>query len=432
MGRPKGNSVWPPRYRRHVSGQARVTIPGVGDVYLGTFGTEESWNRYHRAIAETKCKGSVGTGSTHATITLTEVCAGYLNYLLARTYSSPSAKQTSMHNAKSAILTIRNHISQCNASDLKPLLVEGFLERLVEVPYRESHTHNGSRKRTRSNINRILWYLKDMYRWAAKNDLIDGSVYYSLLSVKPIRPGQTGARETPPIEAVEDWIVEATLPYMAVTPAAMIRLQRLTGMRSGEICIMRAIDLDTSKQVWEYRPTHHKTAYLNHKKVVKIGPKAQEIVKPYLSTDLNAFLFRPGVAMSFRQESKRANARMNPRELDSKRRSFRKMHPNRPQMKFRTHYTSHALRQAVVNGADRADAAAHLQQPSIKPSIRLIPRWHPHQLRHSFATEVSHATGDSLKVAGAALGHADERSTRRYVKHDNSLSAVVDVLKQIG
>src|SRR5689334_11922448 len=40
-----------PSYRRHVSGRAPVRLNGR-DIYLGTFGTEESRRNYDRVIAE--------------------------------------------------------------------------------------------------------------------------------------------------------------------------------------------------------------------------------------------------------------------------------------------------------------------------------------------------------------------------------------------
>ncbi len=53
---------------------------------------------------------------------------------------------------------------------------------------------------------------------------------------------------------VEDSTVEATLPYLSAVVADMIRLQRLTGMRPGEVCAVRPCDVDRSEEVWTYRP----------------------------------------------------------------------------------------------------------------------------------------------------------------------------------
>ena len=45
---------------------------------------------------------------------------------------------------------------------------------------------------------------------------------------------------------------------------AMIQLQRLTGMRPGEVVIMRTADIDTTGSVWHYLPASHKTEHHGH------------------------------------------------------------------------------------------------------------------------------------------------------------------------
>jgi hypothetical protein len=80
----------------------------------------------------------------------------------------------------------------------------------------------------------------------------------------------------------------------------MVQFQRHTGMRPGELVIMRSMDLDTSGQVWLYRPGSdqgpqgkHKMAWRGHGKTIALGPKAQEILKPWLRLNLAEYLFQP-------------------------------------------------------------------------------------------------------------------------------------------
>ena len=47
---------------------------------------------------------------------------------------------------------------------------------------------------------------------------------------------------------------------------------------------MRPIDIDLSTgEVWKYKPQHHKNAHRGHDRTILIGPRAQEIIRPYLS-----------------------------------------------------------------------------------------------------------------------------------------------------
>src|SRR5262249_50878270 len=153
----------------------------------------------------------------------------------------------------------------------------------------------------------------------------------------------------------------------------MIQMQLLTGMRPGEVVIMRAIDLDTRGAVWLYRPGsdaedgRHKTAHHGHWRVIAIGPRAQEGLKPFLRTDLHAYLFEPAEALD------------NP-----KWRAARKAGPR---------YTVNSYRQAVGRGCERAyPVPDHLRRIAGKVERRAairawraanVPYWHPHQLRHT-------------------------------------------------
>ena len=72
---------------------------------------------------------------------------------------------------------------------------------------------------------------------------------------------------------------------------ALVRLQRLTGARAGELVIMRGRNLDTSGKVWLYRPDTHKSAHCGFDRVIDIGPRGQAIIKPFLKPDVEAYLF---------------------------------------------------------------------------------------------------------------------------------------------
>ena len=50
-------------------------------------------------------------------------------------------------------------------------------------------------------------------------------------------------------------------PSVSRPVKAMIELQRLTGMRPGEVGTMRACDIDTTGKVWLYRPATHKSMH---------------------------------------------------------------------------------------------------------------------------------------------------------------------------
>jgi integrase len=60
----------------------------------------------------------------------------------------------------------------------------------------------------------------------------------------------------------------------------MVEVQALTGMRPGEVWCMTTGQIDRSGDVWLYIPTRHKTVDLGRDRVIPLGPRAQEVLKP--------------------------------------------------------------------------------------------------------------------------------------------------------
>src|SRR5881397_417600 len=87
----------------------------------------------------------------------------------------------------------------------------------------------------------------------------------------------------------------------------MTQTQYLTGARAGELLKLRAVDLDTTGPVWRYEPGDHKNAHRGQGRAILFGPRAQEILRPYMSTrPVNECLFSPEEAEREWRAAKRA------------------------------------------------------------------------------------------------------------------------------
>ena len=57
---------------------------------------------------------------------------------------------------------------------------------------------------------------------------------------------------------------------------------------------MRTCDIDRTGDVWVYEPHTHKNEHHGHPRKIAIGPKAQEILEPFLKPNRReAYLFSP-------------------------------------------------------------------------------------------------------------------------------------------
>lgn len=263
-------------------------------------------------------------------------------------------------NIKHAIGHLRDHCGQFPADQVTPSVVKAMRETMVNAKRR-----NGKPLLSRPTIDKRVSKIRRMFKWAASEEIVSASVWHGLQAVEPLKPGRTVAPEREPVKPAPMRHVEAVLPLVPVPVAAMIRLQLLTGMRPTEVCIMRACDLDTSAAVWVYQPHFHKTQHHGKERRIPLGPKAQGIIRDFLTRDMTAFLFR----------SSHHKASL-PR------------------------YTRDSYYQSVMRACQRAN----------------VRRWSPGQLRHNAATVIRAAHG--LEAAKVILGHAKIETTQVYAEAD--------------
>lgn len=126
------------------------------------------------------------------------------------------------------------------------------------------------------------------------------------MTVEGLRKGRSNAKESKKVLPVSDDIVEKTLQFVGQHVAGMIRFQRYTGARSSEVCTMRPCDIDRSGEIWQYRPVHHKTGYLEYVRIVPIGKKTQKVLEPYLrDCKPDETVFSPSRSMAYRYRALR-------------------------------------------------------------------------------------------------------------------------------
>jgi integrase len=302
----------------------------------------------------------------------------YLDF--ARTYYLDASKQPGreVENVKRALTHLVDVYPTLPPEEFGPLKLKEVREAMIKTGL------------SRGVINQRVGVIKRMFKWAASEELVPVNVYHGLQSVDGLKRGRSEAKETDPIVAIAEAHVYAVLPHATPVVAAMIELQLLTCMRSGELVIMRPMDLETTGKIWQYRPATHKTAYRGHQRVVAIGPRGQEIIKPFLKRKLDAYCFSPAEAMQqYRDGHYRAGTKM-PSDLGER-------------------YTTRSYANAVQYAIKAA------REAKVK-----VESFHPHQLRHTAATRIRKELG--LDAARAALGHRNLKIADDYAELDQALA----------
>jgi integrase len=276
-----------------------------------------------------------------------------------------------------------------------------------------------ARGRPRVGCNAVVKSIRRFFQWAESQELVPRGTHNSLKTVEPLKKGRTIAPELPPIRPVDDTVVEATLPYLPEIVADMVRVQRLTGTRPGEVCGLRPMDIDRSGPVWKWKPPEHKTSWRDKDRVIIIGPRAQRILKPYLLRDAAAYCFSPAEAERRRSQTRRLTRKspLTPSQRARKPKANRRRRP-------RQQYDSASYRHAITRAVEALNKERLKRDPEAKP----IEDWSPNQLRHAAATEIREKFG--LEAAQVVLGHASADITQVYAERNQKLAA--EVIKQIG
>jgi integrase len=452
MPRPR-KSV--PTYSHHKpSGQAYARIPdGSGGrrvVYLGRFNSPESQDAYRRLLAE----ALTGDGSTAflggpSTVVTTASCPSVNQVIVlfvrwAHThYRRADGKPvTEVDEIKRSLGPVRRLHGQIPAAEFGPKKLTTVRDVMIATGW------------CRTLINRRVDRIKRMFRWAAAEELVPVTVYQSLRTVPGLQKGRTAAREKEPVKPVDPAHVTAVLPHLSRHTRAMIELQTLTGMRPGEVCRLTVAEIDRTGDVWVYRPEQHKTAHRGKRRIIPFGPRARASLVEFLrngceppvgweAIDLADADARHAMAIVYEQAGRIEDARrlrdlsrplavvggcvvdvdttvFSPaREQEERFRVKRALRysPVQPSQQFRRKanpkrrpaesYPPHALTAAVARACKRAE----------------IPRWHPNQLRHTFATTVRRLHG--IEAAQVLLGHSRADVTQVYAERDELLAVRV-------
>ena len=142
----------------------------------------------------------------------------------------------------------------------------------------------------RTEINKRVNRIRRIFKWAVSEELIDSSVHLALKCVDGLRYGRCSARETEPVKPVADSAIKAVVEVTSPQIAALIKLQRATGMRPGEGVIMRPCDIDTTGEVWIYEPIEHKNKHRGHRRIVPLGPTSKKATAPFLNRSDEEYL----------------------------------------------------------------------------------------------------------------------------------------------
>ena len=358
------------------TGQARVRINGR-DFYCGKFGSPESLARYQELLAQhtagtipsqrRKPRASTPAPRPIGPLTVELLAAKYLTEHCAVHYRYPSGEPTQeVSEIRRYLQRLIDFTGRMPASEFGPKRLKEFRQTLIDAGL------------CRSLINQTIGRVRRVFKWAASEELLPVAVYQSLMTLQGLQAGRSAAVEHGPVLPVEWETVEKTLPFLTPPLRAVVLLQWHCGARGGELLSMRRCDVDTTGEIWTFIPARHKTSHRGKRRTILFGKEAQAVLTPFLDRKAGEqFLFCP---------------------RDVRRRDG-----------IRERYDSRSYAHSVRRACERAG----------------VEHWHPHQLRHAYATRVRKLAG--IEQARVLLGHSSAVTSELYAEMDLTAARAVVV-----
>jgi integrase len=416
-----------PGYRLHKpSGQARVIIDGC-HVYLGPYDSPESRKKYQETVRKhlaERTKAEMERTIEFATdVTVSEILVRYIPHVESyyKKHGEPTGQVSII---RLSLRVLRGKFGHLEATAFGPKALKECRAEFIRQGL------------CRNEVNRRTSLVRQFFKWAVSEEILPSSVWHGLQAVSGLRKNRSEAPDRDPVLPVPEAIVDATLPHLPRAVAAMVRLQLLAGMRPDEVVQMRGCDLATGAPVWEYRPGSHKMEHKDKSRVIMLGPRAQAIVKEWLKTDLEAFLFSPRESVA-EQRTDRRETRKTPM-WPSHEATQAKKRKDRPRRVPRDHYDVVSYRRAIHRACDRAFPHSVLSSIAEKDQTddqlaeleawRKEHRWAPNRLRHATATRLRREIG--IDAARTVLGHSDADTTSIYAERD--MEAAREAMERFG
>lgn len=378
---PAKKSPRTPSLRLHKpTGQAFVEINGKRH-YLGKHDLPETTQAYHRLIAEW-IAGGYRLPVPQDAITIMEVAEAYCEFAEGYYIGRFGETTPEYGRIQAALRPVVDLYGVVPAIQFGPIALRAVRQTWIDQGL------------SITTINSYAGIVRRMFRWAASQEMLPVTAHQALATLPGLRKGRGLGKNPQPRQAAPLEHVEKTMEHMPSPLRAVIRLLMLTGARPTEILRLKKGDIDQTDTVWVAIIRDHKMSYQEKERRLFFGPKAQQILKPFLLRGDDDYLFSPREAEAERHAQCKTH-----RPKDKPRNS------KKTSREIGFFYEHTGLNKAITRVCKEHN----------------IPKWTPYQLRHLAATTIE-ATAD-LETASAILGHSGLNITQVYVHRDNKTAA---------
>lgn len=269
------------------------------------------------------------------------------------------------------------------------------------------------RKWSRGYLNKLLSQWKRIIHYGINAGYIRPEIWSAIRDFPLVKENDVAAPPSlPQREAVDDSVINYTLPILPPTVARFVRFLRGTGARPSELCKIQVKDLiRLDNGLYLFAPDKHKTAAKNKKRYIAFShSESAEIEEVIAGKSPDDYLFSPkDLALEiFDKKHRERKTKVQPVQINRARRRKK----NRL-ARFRDYFTTESIGRTLRYRIMKFNKSA--------PANKQIPYWTLYQVRHAAFTANSAAFG--IEQAAKIAGHASPDMAKVY-DHSARLAAI--------
>jgi integrase len=342
-----------------------------------------------------------------ALFTIPVLCGHYLRYA-RKTFRKDGKPTSHVWNVRLTMRALRDAYRDRTVASIDLKDIVAFRDSMIEGKSQKGFPV----KRAMKTVNTRLGIVKSAFRWAAQRGEIPATVAGAVMLAEPLKLSRSDAKNPRKVKPVHTSYVEQTLPHLPPILQDMVKFLDLQGCRPEEACSMRVGEIEIQGDLWLYRPRHKMEHLEGIGETIRfIGPKAQEILRKHLSTNLSDYVFSPSKAHAQRLEQRR-NDRASGKLKTPLFPSHAKRKVTGPSRRVGDHYETATLRRAIHYACKKAG----------------IAKWNPNQLRHAVATRLRQQYGSELGMQ--FTGHKHLSTFEIYA--EKNAQAAMRIAREVG
>ena len=262
-----------PNYRRIIvrgKPQAGVRLRDcetrrIKDYYLGTYGSDESRERYRRVVMEWQANGRrLAPGALRPVETLVAPLLDAHDQM-AGGYYSPNERLA----FRAAAGVVREFYGSIPTSQFGMAQLRAVQAQMVAKGW------------GRQNINRQIGRVRQIFGWGRGERMVSADTVMDLVAVRGLKKGHTPAPEPIKVPPVSPHHVAAIRTHVPPMVWLLIQIQRHTAARPGELVGLRAGDITITRRpgIWTSKLDDHKTAHHGKPRCLYFGPGCQKLLR---------------------------------------------------------------------------------------------------------------------------------------------------------